>query len=56
MSMYNLDSSREDLDVPSHRYTIVIIHNVPLHMHMQEVHSSPIKEKIMSERQSVIKE
>ena len=56
MSMYNLDSDGEYLDVPSHRSPIVIIHDAPLHMHMEEVHSSPVMEKISSKRHSVIQE
>ena len=34
MSMYNLDSDREDSYVPSHPSPIVIIHDAPLPMHM----------------------
>ena len=56
MSMYNLDSDGEDCDVPSYRYPTVIIHDVPLPMHMEEVHSSPIMENIPSERHSLIQE
>ena len=56
MSMYNLDSDREDLDIPSHRYPTIIIHNAPLPMNLEEVHSSPLIKKISSERNSVIQE
>ena len=56
MSMYNLDSDREYLDVPSHQYPTIVIHDSPLPMHMEEVHSSPIMEKFMSKRHSVIQE
>ena len=45
MSMYNLDSNREYLEVPSNRSPTVVIHDVPLPMHMEEVHSSPLMEK-----------
>jgi hypothetical protein len=56
MSIYNLDSDKEDLDIPSHRSPTIIIHDVPLPMHMEEVHSSPIKKKILPEMHSVIQE
>jgi hypothetical protein len=39
MSMYNLDSDGEYLDVSSHRSLTVIIHDAPLPMHTEEVHS-----------------
>ena len=52
--MYNLDSNKEDLDMPSHRSPIVIVHDAPLPMHLEEVHSSPVTEKIPFERHSVI--
>ena len=50
MSMYNLDSDGEDLDVPSHRSPTIIIHDAPLPMHLEEVHSSPITEKVLFEK------
>ena len=56
MSMYNLDLDKEDSDVPSHRSPTVILHDSPLPMHLEEVHSSPVMEKIPSERHSVIQE
>ena len=56
MSMYNLDSDREYLDVPSHRYPIIINHDAPLPMHLEEVHSSPVMEKVPSERRFVVQE
>ena len=34
----------------------IVIHDAPLPMHMEEVHSSPITEKVPSERHSVIQE
>ena len=49
MSMYSLDPDKEDSDMPSHRSPIVILHNAPLPMYLEEVHSSPIKEKISFE-------
>ena len=56
MSMYNLDSEKEDLDVPSHRSPTLILQDAPLLMHLEEVHSSPVIEKVPSERHSVIQE
>ena len=56
MSMYNLDSDKEDLDVPSHQYPTIILHDTPLPMHLEEVHSSPFTKKIRSQRHSVIQE
>ena len=41
MSMYNLDSDKEDLYVPSHRSPTFILHDAPLLMHLEEVYSSP---------------
>ena len=40
MSMYCVDSDREDSDVPSHRSPTVILYDAPLPMHLEEVHSS----------------
>ena len=54
MSMYNLDSDKEDLEVPSHRSPTLILQDAPLPMHLKEVHSSPVIEKIPSEGHSVI--
>ena len=54
MSMYNLDSDREDSEVPSHQSPTLI--EDPLPEHLKEVHSSPIMKKIMSQRHSVIHE
>ena len=56
MSMYNLDSYGENSDVPSHRSPTVIILDAPLPMHLEEVHSSPITEKVLFERHSMIQE
>ena len=56
MSMYSLNSNREDSEVPSHRFPTLILQDVPLLGNLEEVHSSPIMEKIMSERNLVIHE
>ena len=56
MPMYNLDLVKEDSNVPSHRSPTIILHNAPLPMHLEEFHSSPIIEKISSERNLVIQE
>lgn len=56
MSMYNLDLDGEYLGVPSHRSPTIVIHDDPLPMHLEEVHSSPITEKVPSERHLVIHE
>ena len=34
----------------------IVIHNAPLPMHVEEVHSSPITKKVPSERHSVVQE
>ena len=54
--MYNLDSDKEDSDVPSHRSPTLILQDAPLPMHLKEVHSSLVTEKVLSERHSVIQE
>ena len=54
ISMYGLDSGKEDSEVPSHRSTTFI--EAPLPEHFEEVHSSPVTEKIPSERNLVIHE
>ena len=54
MNILNLD--QEDLDVPSHRSPTLILQDVPLPRHLEEVHSSPVTEKIPYERHSVIHE
>ena len=56
MSMYILDSDIEDSDVPSHQSPTIIIHDAPLPMHLEEVHSSPMMENIPSKRHWVIQE
>jgi hypothetical protein len=56
MSMYSLNSNKEESNVPSHGSHIVILHNTPLPMHLEEVHSSPVMKKILFERHSVIQE
>ena len=54
--MYNLYSNNEYLEVQSHRSPTLILQDVQLLGHLEEVHSSPIMEKILSERNSVIHE
>ena len=56
MSMYSLDLDKEDLDIPFHQSPTIILHDAPLLMHLEEVHSSPVTEKILYERHSVIQE
>ena len=56
MSMYNLYSYNEDLDVPYHQSPTVLVNYSPLPMHLEEVHSSPVTKKIVSERYSMIQE
>ena len=56
MSMYSLDSNGEDSDCPSNRSPTIVLHDAPLPMHMEEVHSSPIIEKIPSKRHYVVQE
>ena len=40
MSMYSLDSDREDLEMPSRQSPTLI--EAPLPEHLEEVHSSPV--------------
>ena len=54
MSMYSLDLDNEDSEVPSHRSPTLILQEAPIPMHLEEVHSSLVTEKISSERHSVI--
>lgn len=54
MSMYSLDSGEEGSYFLSNRTPTVVIHNSPLPMHVEEVHSSPLTEKVPSERHSVV--
>jgi hypothetical protein len=56
MSMYSLDSNGEDSNIPSNRSPTYVLHPAPLPMHMEEVHSSPIIEKVSCERHYVIQE
>ena len=56
MSMYNLNSNNEDLEVQSHLSPTLILQDLPLLGNLEEVHSSPIMEKIYSERHSKIQE
>ena len=50
MSMYNLDLDKEDSYVPSHWSCTLIVQDAPLPMPLEELHSSPVMEKILSER------
>ena len=54
MSMYSLDSDREDSEVPSRQSPTLI--EAPLPENLEEVHSSPTMEKIPSKRNLVIHE
>ena len=56
MSMYSLNSKKEDSYVPSHQSPTIIVHDGPLLMHLEEVHSSPVTEKIPLKRHSMIQE
>ena len=56
MLMYILDFGEEDLEFISNWAPIVVLHNAPLLMHVEEVHSSPITEKVSSERHYVVQE
>jgi hypothetical protein len=56
MSMHRLDSNGEDSKFLSNRSPIVVLHNAPLPIHMEEVHSSPITKNISSERHYVVQE
>ena len=56
MSMHCLDSDRKDSNVLSHQSPTVILPDAPLPMHLEEVHSSPVMEKVPFERHSVILE
>ena len=56
MSIYNLNSNGEDSDGPSNRSPTIVIHDAPLPLHMEEVHSSPITENVPSKRHFVIQE
>ena len=54
--MYSLDSGEEGLEFLSNQTPTIFIHNVPLPMHVEEVHNSPITEKVPSERHSMVRE
>ena len=54
MSMYSIDSDREDSEVPSCRSPTLI--DAQLHENQEEVHISTTTEKIPSERNSMIHE
>ena len=45
-----------DLDGPSNRSPTIVIHDAPLPLHMEEVHSSPIMDKVTFELLFVIQE
>ena len=54
--MYSLNSNKEDSDVPTHQSPNLILQDDPLPIHLKEVHSSPVTEKISYEWHSVIQE
>ena len=54
MSMYNPDSDKEDLEMPSRQSPTLI--EAPLPEHLEEVHSSPVTKKIPPEMHSMIHE
>ena len=54
--MYILDSNNEYLEVQSHRSPTLILQDILLPGHLEEVHSSLVMEKIPSERHSMIHE
>ena len=56
MFMKILDSGQEYSDVTSHRSPTLFLQDVPLPVHLEEVHSLPVTEKIPSERHSMIQE
>jgi hypothetical protein len=56
MSLYSLDLNGEDLEFLSNWTPIVVLYNAPLPMHVEEVHSSPITEKVSSQRHYVVQE
>lgn len=54
MSMYSVDSDIEDLEMPSRRSPTLF--EDPLPEYLEEVHSSPVTEKIPSKSHLVIHE
>jgi hypothetical protein len=56
MLMYSLDLDKEDTNVLSHHSPTLILQDAPLPMHLEEVHSSVVTEKISFERHSIIQE
>ena len=54
--MYNLDYGEENSEFLSNQTPTIFLHDAPLPMHMEEVHSSPIIEKVPSERYFVVQE
>ena len=51
-----LNSYQEDSDVPSHQSPTLILQDAKFPKQLEVVHSSPVMEKILSERHSVIHE
>jgi hypothetical protein len=56
MSMYNLHYREEDSEFLSNQTPTIVLHNAPLPMHVEEVHSSPITKKVPSESHSMVQE
>jgi hypothetical protein len=56
MSMYSLDSDEEDSKFLSNKTPTIVLHNGPLPMHVEEVHSSPITNNVPSERHYVVQD
>ena len=56
MSIYILNSDEEGSYGLSNQSPTIVIHDAPLPLHMEEVHSSPITEKVLSERHFLIQE
>ena len=56
MFMNILYLDQEYSDIPSHQYPTLILPDAPPPMHLEEVHTSPVTEKIPSERHVVIHE
>ena len=54
--MYNFDSDGEYSDGSSNQSPTIVIHDAPLPMHLEKVHSSPIMEKVPSEIHSMVQE
>ena len=54
MLMYNLDSNGEYSNCPLNQSPTIFLPDAPLRIHVEEVHSSPITEKVPSERNSMV--